>query len=184
MDNLNIIISILIGVGLFFVYYNIIHNKNNLNLKLTENINKLTSDNNALMKYFKGNVKYDNEDKTKSDIEEEKEGPSNDSTSQIDHTRIFKKIDNSDYKLPVNNKLYNDNNVDPRSGPKCNQVLNCNAKKRYDLLINDDYDSFDVFNTNCSREISSYSQETNNPNIDKMLLVENPQIYENISRQL
>ena len=86
--------------------------------------------------------------------------------------------------MPIENNLYNDPGLDPRTGPQCIQSLNCDAKKSYDLLLNDDYDSFDVFNSNCTRDISSYSQETNNLKIDKALLMEDPSIYDDITRQI
>ena len=188
MDNLIIIISILIGICLFVAYFYIMQHKHILNVKLNNNLKMLSSDNNRLMKYSNGSVRYNNRKTNEKDHDEHSYHSDDDSNhndnDNIDHNRIFKKIDNSEYKLPINNKLYNDNNIDPRAGPICKQTLDCNSKKRYDLLINDDYDSFDTFNTNCTRDISSYSQETNNPKIDKMLLVENPAIYENISRQL
>ena len=179
MNDLNYIISILIGVGLFIVYYNMIQNRHNINNKLTDKLKKLNHENDRLLKYSKGNVNYENK------IKNTKTTPTtiaND--NNIDYTRIYKKIDNSKYIMPHDNNLYNDSSLDPRTGQHCKQSLNCDAKKSYDLLITDDYDSFDVFNSNCTSDISSYSQETNNLKIDKALLMEDPSIYDEITSHI
>ena len=187
MNNLNYIISILFGVGLFVVYYNMIQNRQDINKTLTDNLKKQRRHTDRLLTYSKGNVKYENKKHRTNNtrnIAEKQHIANNITNDTIDHTRIYKKIDNSKYIMPLDNNLYNDNGVDPRTGPLCHSPLNCDAKKSYDLLITDDYDSFDVFNSNCTRDISSYSQETNNYKIDKALLMEDPSIYDNITRNI
>ena len=60
MNHLNYIISILFGVGLFVVYYNMIQNKQDINNTLTDNLKKQRLQTDRLLTYSKGNIQYEN----------------------------------------------------------------------------------------------------------------------------
>ena len=192
MDHNIIVISILIGVGLYIIYYKFIN-------KVDTSINNLKQNRIDRLKYSDldkdfhnafnnpdtnipyNNVETDEEKLLKYDTNIKK-------NNKIDHKRIFKKIDNSKYQIPVEGDIYQSvkthkkTPLDPRAITECTTKLDCNAKKRYDLLIVDDFASMDTFNNNCTREISSYSQETNNVDISTNILNEKPDFYKEISQ--
>jgi len=219
MDTYTIIISVLIGAAIFFIYYNMtdandtfqrtinnILNKKQTNSKiknetLKSNINKQLKkqmkNEKARRKLMRNENLLENEHNYDNDIERYNLGSvkySSCNDDDFDETRLYKKIDNSKYIIPVNDELYdNENNLikyhkgktyDPRMIIKTPDNLDCNAKKRYDLLIEDDYESMNVFNENCVQPASSYAQTTNNPNISKEILQENPDFYKDIQSTL
>lgn len=191
MEHNIIVISILIGVGLYIIYYKFI-NKDHISINnIKQNIkdrlkySDLDKDfhnafNNPDTNQPYNNVETDEDKILKYDTNKKID-------NKIDTTRIFKKIDNSTYQIPVEGDIYHPvkthktTPLDPRAITECYTSLDCNAKKRYDLLIVDDFASMDTFNNNCTREISSYSQETNNVDISTNILKEDPDFYKEIS---
>ena len=219
INTYTIIISILVGIVLFFIYYNMTdandtlqytlsnivnrtqqkskQNKDNIKSVINKKLKEKIKNNKVRQKLMRNENLLENEHNYDNDIEKYNLGSikySNTNDEDIDDKRIHKKINNSKYIIPVNDELYNNNNNlikyhkgntnDPRMIIKTHDNLDCNAKKRYDLLIEDDYDSMDIFNNNCVLPASSYEQTTNNPNISKELLEENPDFYKDIQSTL
>ena len=165
------IVSILFGLGLYAIYYNINFMKFKTNKDLEEVLIKTHEESEKQEKEIKDNIdKYN-----VSNIKEKKE-----ENNVIDETRIFKKIDNSKYEIPIDNAM----KIDPRKKMKNTLKFDCPIRKKHDLLIEDDYKSMDPFNDNCDQPISDFTQETNNLNISKEMLQENPQFYDTISQNL
>jgi hypothetical protein len=145
------------------------HNQNNYENDYLDD--KTTDD---LLKYSSSDVRLNNTD----------------DNEEIDETRIYKKIDNSKYEIPVEGDIYQSvPNIDPNKLPpmdpraiiQCPDKLDCSAKKLYDILIEDDFESMNNFNTNCSRSGGTYSQKTNNKDISKDILREKPNFYNDIN---
>ena len=192
MEHNIIVISILIGVGLYIIYYKFINKDdpsiNNIkqNRKDRLKYSELDKDFNNAFNNPDTNQPYNN---VETDEDKLLKYDTNKKTNnKIDTNRIFKKIDNSKYKIPVEGDIYQSvkthkkTPLDPRAITECSVKLDCNAKKRYDLLIEDDFTSMDTFNNNCTRDISSYSQETNNVDISTDILNEDPNFYKEISQ--
>lgn len=191
LNNNTVIISILMGVTFFLIYYNFSDKKTNkkesvddMKRRLLEETHFNTSD--KLLKY---NTNKSN--KSNRELVEDTDDTEN--PDEIDHTRIFKKIDNSKYEIPVEGDIYQAvtrtdpskvTPLDPRAIVQCPDKLDCSAKKRYDLLIEDDFESMNDFNTNCSRSGGTYSQETNNKDISKDIINEKPDFYNDINQHL
>ena len=226
MNTYTILISILLGASLFFIFYNMTGlNRNftdlfsDINKKILKIFDKedIHSNNNPKseqdpekyrLKKLKRSLKVagkkakkenllENEQEYENDIERYNLGSvkySDRNSDDIDETRLHKSIDNSKYIIPVNDELYDNSNEmmkkvkgeshDPRMIFECGEKLDCNAKKRYDLLIEDDYESMNVFNDNCVQPVSSYDQTTNNPDISKDILNEDPDFYKDIQTTL
>jgi len=194
LNNNTVIISILISVTLFLIYYNLAHNPANkeavddMKRRLLEEETQFnTSD--TLLKYNTNKSKLSSDtNPSPHELDQDPENP-----DEIDHTRIFPKIENSKYEIPVEGNIYQSvSNIDPdkvapldpRAIIQCPDKLDCSAKKRYDLLIEDDFESMNDFNTNCSRSGGTYSQETNNKDISKDIIKEKPTFYNDISQHL
>ena len=200
LNNNLIVISALCGIVIFLIYFNFF-NKDNKSSKLNKDKLSKAGDNDEIMtEKMKRNLLIDPEivnirnDNTEEDkllkFDTNKEIPID---VEIDETCIYKPVDNSKYEIPVDGSIYKsaDNrnpykkpSSDPRAILECQDKLDCNAKKRYDLLIEDDFYSMNEFNPNCSRKAGTYSQDTNNKDISKDILNEDPNFYASISQHL
>jgi len=201
LNNNLIVISALCGIVIFLIYFNFF-NKDKKSSKLSkDNKSRKSGEHDEIMtEKMKRNLLIDPEivnirnDNTEEDkllkFDTNKEIPID---VEIDETCIYKPVDNSKYEIPVDGSIYKsaDNrnpykkpSSDPRAILECQDKLDCNAKKRYDLLIEDDFDAMNVFNPNCSRKAGTYSQDTNNKDISKDILNEDPNFYASISQHL
>jgi len=183
--NNTVIISILMGVTFFLIYYNLSDKKTYKKESVDDMKRRLLDEEtqfNTTDKLLKYNKNKSNKSNKSNKLEHDVENPDN-----------RDEIDNTKYEIPVQGNIYQsvsnpDPNkiqpLDPRAIIECPDKLDCSAKKRFDLLITDDFESMNNFNTNCSRSGGTYSQETNNKDISKDILTEKPDFYNNISQHL